>query len=71
MDQQYNRWVCNEMLYGCAGLLRRATVQKHLGNLQVAINDVNTVLHIEPQNEIAKVNSFSHHDDHILIQMNT
>ncbi|KAL2084785.1 hypothetical protein ACEWY4_020303 [Coilia grayii] len=36
------------------GLLRRATVQKHLGNLQVAVDDVNTVLHIEPHNEIAK-----------------
>ncbi|XP_062394527.1 sperm-associated antigen 1 [Sardina pilchardus] len=36
------------------GLLRRATVQKHLGNLQLAIDDVNAVLHIEPHNEIAK-----------------
>ncbi|XP_041964279.1 sperm-associated antigen 1 [Alosa sapidissima] len=36
------------------GLLRRATVQKHLGNLQLAVDDVNAVLHIEPHNEIAK-----------------
>ena len=48
------RWLC-----GFAGLLRRATVQKHLGNLQMATDDVNAVLHIEPHNEIAKVNMFS------------
>ncbi|MFT7816212.1 sperm-associated antigen 1 [Arapaima gigas] len=35
-------------------LLRRATVQKHLGNLKKAAEDLNEVLQAEPQNAVAK-----------------
>lgn len=35
--------------------MRRATVHSHLQNYQTAIEDLNKVLYVEPENSMAKV----------------
>lgn len=40
-----------------SALLRRATTYKHQNKLQEAIEDLNKVLNVEPDNELAKVSN--------------
>ena len=42
-----------------SALLRRATTYKHQNKLQEAIKDLNKVLAVEPDNELAKVSTES------------
>lgn len=42
-----------------SALLRRATTYKHQNKLQEAIEDLNQVLAVEPDNELAKVSTES------------
>lgn len=42
-----------------SALLRRATTYKHQNKLQEAIKDLNKVLTVEPDNELAKVSTES------------
>lgn len=42
-------------LHSFVALMRRATVHSHLQNYQTAIEDLNKVLSVEPENSMAKV----------------
>lgn len=45
----------NNTLCSFVALMRRATVHSHLQNYQAAIEDLNEVLSVEPENSRAKV----------------
>lgn len=45
----------NNTLCSFIALMRRATVHSHLQNYQTAVEDLNKVLSVEPENSTAKV----------------
>lgn len=45
----------NNTLRSFIALMRRATVHSHLQNYQTAVEDLNKVLSVEPENSTAKV----------------